>query len=128
MTKNQIKAIFLNTNRQLSAVIKDVYNRDLVTTINHDQLKAVSAFLNDLYSVLDTNYKSSLKAGIDEAMEYTELVKKRIDAITEYIRPIRLKTAHISPKRIIQMLDVEQQALHHLSMLLDEIQIGRTSS
>ena len=65
MTKTQIKAIALNASRQLNAVAKDVYNRDLVTTINHDQLKETSATLNDLYGVLDTNYQRSMKAGID---------------------------------------------------------------
>lgn len=124
MTKTQIKAIALNASRQLNAVAKDVSNRDLVTVINHGQLKDASTTLNDLYGVLDTQYQRSLKAGIDEPMEYTELVKKRIDALAEYIRPNRLKTVHISPKHIVQMLDVEQQAMHHLSTLLDGINIG----
>lgn len=124
MTKTQIKAIALNASRQLNAVVKDVYNRDLVTTINHDQLKDTSAILEDLYGVLDTQYQRSMKAGIDEPMEYTELVKKRIDALAEYIRPTRLKAVHISPKHIVQMLDAEQQAMHHLSALLDNITIG----
>ena len=124
MTKTQIKAIGLNASRQLNAVSKDVYNRDLVTTINHDQLKAISTLLNDLYGVLDTFYGRNLKSCFTEAMEFTELVKKRIDALTEYIRPTRLKTVHISPKQIIQMLDTEQQAMHHLSTLLDQIKVG----
>ena len=124
MTKTQIKAIALNASRQLNAVAKDVYNRDLVTTINHDQLKETSATLNDLYGVLDTNYQRSMKAGIDESMEYAELVKKRIDALAEYIRPTRLKAVHISSKQIVQMLDTEQQAMPHLSTLLDDITIG----
>lgn len=124
MTKTQIKAIALNASRQLNAVAKDVYNRDLVTAINHDKLKDASSTLNDLYGVLDAHYQRSMKAGIDEPMEYTELVKKRIDALAEYIRPNRLKTVHISPKHILQMLDTEQQAMHHLLTLLHEINIG----
>lgn len=124
MTKTQIKAIALNASRQLNAVAKDVCNRDLVTVINHGQLKDTSSTLDDLYGVLDTQYQRSLKAGIDEPMEYTELVKKRIDALAEYIRPNRLKTVHISPKHIVQMLDAEQQSMHHLSTLLDAINIG----
>nr|MBP8206795.1 hypothetical protein [Acinetobacter sp.] len=124
MTKTQIKAIALNASRQLNAVAKDIYNRDLVTVLNHDQLKEVSKQLDDLYGVLDRNYQSSMKAGINEPMEYTELVKKRIDALAEYIRPNRLKSVHISPKHIVQMLDAEQQAMHHLSTLLDAINIG----
>jgi len=124
MTKAQIKAIALNASRQLNAVAKDIYNRDLVTSINHDQLKETSATLNDLYGVLDTNYQRSMKAGIDESMEYAELIKKRIDALAEYIRPARLKTVHISPKHIVQMLDTEQQAMHYLSTLLDDITLG----
>ncbi len=124
MTKTQIKAIGLNASRQLNAVSKDVYNLDLVTTINHDQLKAISTLLNDLYGVLDTFYERNLKSCFTEAMEFTELVKKRIDALTEYIRPTRLKTVHISPKQIIQMLDTEQQAMHHLFTLLDQIKVG----
>ena len=128
MTKTQIKAIALTASRQLNAVIKDVYNRDLVTAINHDKLKDTSSTLDDLYSVLDTQYKRSMKAGIDAPMEYVELVKKRIDALAEYIRPNRLKTVHISPKHILQMLDVELQAMHHLTILLDAIQIGSTST
>jgi len=124
MTKTQIKAIALNASRQLSAVAKDVYNRDLVTSINHGQLKDTSATLDDLYGVLETQYQRSMKAGIDEPMEYTELVKKRIDALAEYIRPARLKVVHVSPKQIVQMLDAEQQAMHHLSVLLDSIQVG----
>jgi len=124
MTKTQIKAIALNASRQLNAVAKDVYNRDLVTSINHGQLKDTSATLEDLYGVLDTQYQRSLKAGIDEPMEYVVLVKKRIDALAEYIRPARLKTVHISPKHIVQMLDAEQQAMHHLATLLDNIQVG----
>jgi mannose-6-phosphate isomerase class I len=127
MTKTQIKAIALNASRQLKAVAKDVYNRDLVTNINHDHLKVVSASLNDLYGVLDTQYQRSMKAGIDEPMEYIELIKKRIDALAEYIRPTRLKSVHISPKQIVQMLDTEQQAMHHLSTLLDTIKIGSES-
>lgn len=124
MTKTQIKAIALNASRQLNAAAKDVYNRDLVTSINHGQLKDTSATLDDLYGVLDIQYQRSMKAGIDAPMEYTELVKKRIDAIAEYIRPARLKTVHISPKHIVQMLDAEQQAMHHLSTLIDDITIG----
>ena len=124
MTKTQIKAIALNASRQLNAVAKDIYNRDLVTVLNHDQLKEVSKQLDDLYGVLDRNYQSSMKAGINEPMEYTELVKKRIDALAEYIRPNRLKSVHISPKHIVQMLDAEQQAMHHLSTLMDAINIG----
>ena len=124
MTKTQIKSIALNASRQLNAVAKDVYNRDLVTTINHDQLKETSATLNDLYGVLDTQYQRNMKAGIDKSMEYTELVKKRIDALAEYIRPVRLKAVHISPKHIVQMLNAEQQSMHHLSTLLDAINIG----
>ena len=57
-------------------------------------------------------------------MEYTDLIKKRIDALAEYIRPNRLKTSHTSPKLIVQMLDTEQQSIHHLLTLLDEINIG----
>jgi len=87
-------------------------------------MKETSATLNDLYGVLDTNYQRSMKAGIDESMEYAELIKKRIDALAEYIRPARLKTVHISPKHIVQMLDTEQQGMHHLSTLLDDITIG----
>lgn len=124
MTKIQIKAIALNASRQLNAVAKDISNRDLVTSLNHGQLKDTSTTLNDLYGVLDTHYQRSLKAGIDEPMEYTELVKKRIDALAEYIRPTRIKTVHISPKHIVQMLDAEQQSMHHLSTLLDAINIG----
>ncbi len=124
MTKNQIKAIVLNASRQLNAVAKDISNRDLVTVLNHGQLKETSVTLDDLYGVLDTQYQRSFKSGIDEPMEYVELVKKRIDALAEYIRPARLKTAHISPKHIVQMLDAEQQAMHHLSTLLDAINIG----
>lgn len=124
MTKIQFKAIALNASRQLNAVSKDIYNRDLVTALNHGQLKELSATLDDLYGVLDAQYQRSMKAGIDEPMEYTELVKKRIDALAEYIRPNRLKTAHMPPKHIVQMLDAEQQAIHHLSTLLDGINIG----
>jgi hemerythrin-like domain-containing protein len=124
MTKEQIKSIALNAIRKLNAVAKDVYSLDLVTATNHQQLKDSSATLNDLYNVLDRNYQRSMKAVIDEPMEYTELVKKRIDAHAEYIRPTRLKTIYISPKQVVQMLDTEQQAMHHLSMLLDEISIG----
>ena len=124
MTKTQIKAIALNASRQLNTVAKDIYNRDLVTVINHSQIKETSSTLDDLYSVLDTQYKRSMKAGIDAPMEYVELVKKRIDALAEYIRPNRLKTTHISPKHILQMLDAELQAIHHLSTLVDAIQIG----
>lgn len=124
MTKNQIKAIGLTASRQLNVIQKDVYNRDLVTAINHDQLKTVSASLDDLYDVLDTFYEHNIKACFTDAMEYTELIKKRIDALAEYIRPTRLKTTHISPKQVVQMLDTEQQAMHHLSTLLDNIKVG----
>lgn len=124
MTKNQIKAIALNASRKLSAVSKDVYNLDQVTAINHGQLKDTSAVLDDLYGVLDTQYQRSMKAGIDAPMEYVELVKKRIDALAEFIRPARLKTSHVSPKQIVQMLDAEQQAMHHLSTLIDQINLG----
>ncbi|WOE31018.1 MULTISPECIES: hypothetical protein [unclassified Acinetobacter] len=124
MTKTQIKSIALNASRQLSAVAKDIYNRDLVTVINHDQLKKVSEQLNDLYGVLDNQYQRSLKAGIDEPMEYSELVRKRINALMEYIRPTRLKNTHVSPKQIVHLLDTEQQAMHHLLTLLDDIKIG----
>lgn len=124
MTKTQIKSMATNAGRKLNAVQKDVYNRDLVTSINHSQLKEVSQLLDDLYGVLDRHYLHSTKAQNDEPMEYTELVKKRIDALAEYIRPTRLKAVHISPKSIVSMLDTEQQAIHHLSTLLDAIQLG----
>ncbi|WP_180072401.1 hypothetical protein [Acinetobacter sp. YH12075] len=124
MTKTQIKSMATNAGRKLNAVQKDVYNRDLVTSINHSQLKEVSQLLDDLYGVLDRHYLHNTKAQNDEPMEYTELVKKRIDALAEYIRPTRLKAVHISPKSIVSMLDTEQQAIHHLSTLLDAIQLG----
>lgn len=124
MTKTQIKAIALNASRKLSAVAKDVCNRDLVTAINHGQLKETSAILDDLYGVLDTHYQRNLKTGVDEQMEYADLVKKRIDALAEYIRPNRLKATHISPKHIVQMLNGEQQAMHYLLALLDQVNIG----
>ena len=124
MTKNQIKAIGLTASRQLNVIQKDVYNRDLVTAINHNQLKTVSASLDDLYGVLDTFYERNLKSCFTEAMEYVDLLKKRLDALAEYIRPARLKVVHVSPKQIVQMLDAEQQAMHHLSVLLDSIQVG----
>lgn len=124
MTKTQIKSMATNAGRKLNAVQKDVYNRDLVTSINRSQLKEVSQLLDDLYGVLDRHYLHSTKAQNDEPMEYTELVKKRIDALAEYIRPTRLKAVHISPKSIVSMLDTEQQAIHHLSTLLDAIQLG----
>ena len=57
MSNSQIKAIALNASRQLNAVAKDVCNRDLVTAINHGQLKDASTTLNDLYGVLDTQYQ-----------------------------------------------------------------------
>lgn len=124
MTKTQIKAIGLTASRQLNVIKKDIDNRDLVTAINHDQLKMVSASLDDLYGVLDTFYERNIKACFADAMEYTELLKKRIDALVEYIRPTRLKTTHVSPKQVAQMLDTELQAMHHLSTLLDVIKIG----
>ena len=124
MTKTQIKSIATQASRQLSAVAKDVCNRDLVTAINHTSLKEISNQLDDLYGVLDTAYERNLKVCLSNAMEYTDLIKKRIDALAEYIRPNRLKTSHTSPKLIVQMLDTEQQSIHHLLTLLDEITIG----
>ena len=121
MTITQIKSIALNASRQLSAVAKDIYNLDLVTTVNHGQLKEVSARLNELYEALDTQYQRSARSCIDEPMEYTDLVKKRIDALAEFVRPARLRTIHVSPKHIVGMLDAEQQAMHHLATLLDKI-------
>ena len=107
MTITQIKSIALNASRQLSAVAKDIYNLDLVTTVNHGQLKEVSARLNELYEALDTQYQRSARSCIDEPMEYTDLVKKRIDALAEFVRPARLRTIHVSPKHIVGMLDAE---------------------
>ena len=127
MTKTQIKAIALNASRQLNAVAKDVYNRDLVTTINHDQLKETSATLNDLYGILDTQYQRSMKASLEVPMEYVKLLKKRIDGLAEYFRPVCLKTVHISLKHREQILDVEQQAMHYFLILLDAINIGGKS-
>lgn len=124
MTKTQIKAIALNASRILNAVQKDVYNRDLVTAINHNHLIKISTQLDDLYGVLDRSYERNLKGCLSNAMEYADLIKKRIDALAEYIRPNRLKSNHTSPKLIVQMLDAEQQSMHHLLTLLDEINIG----
>lgn len=106
MTKTQIKAIALNASRQLNAVAKDIYNRDLVTALNHGQLKDTSTTLDDLYGVLDTQYQRSLKAGIDEPMEYTELVKKRIDALAEYIRP---EYEPMPQREVFKLLEVAKQ-------------------
>lgn len=80
MTKTQFKAIALNASRQLNVVSKDIYNRDLVTALNHGQLKELSATLDDLYGVLDAQYQRSMKAGIDEPMEYAEHIKEEMDA------------------------------------------------
>lgn len=124
MTKTQIKSIATQASRQINAVLNDVSNLDLVTAINHNDLKEISKQLDDLYGVLDTAYERNLKVCLSNAMEYTDLVKKRIDALAEYIRPNRTKSTHTSPKLIVQMLDAEQQSIHHLLTLLDEIEIG----
>ena len=84
MTKPQIKTITLNVSWQLNTVAKGIYNCDLVTAINHDQLKDMSAALDNIYGVLDTSYQRSMKAGIDEFIEYSELIKKHINTLAEY--------------------------------------------
>lgn len=124
MTKTQIKSIATQASRQINAVLNDVSNLDLVTAINHSHLKEISKQLDDLYGVLDIAYGRTLKSCVSNAMEYTDLVKKRIDALAEYIRPNRIKSTHTSPKLIVQMLDTEQQSMHHLITLLDDIEIG----
>ena len=45
MTKTQIKAIALNASRQLNAVQKDIYNRDLVTSLSKRPLNTPSEFI-----------------------------------------------------------------------------------
>ncbi|MBF7683782.1 hypothetical protein I2F27_10685 [Acinetobacter sp. B5B] len=121
MTKTRLKSLILQISRQLNAVQKNVYNLDLVTAIDHKQLQSISAQLNELYGAIDGFYGKKTQKHLSNVMEYTDLVKKRIDALAEYIRPSRLKAVHISPKLITQMLDTEQQAVHHLTVLLGDI-------
>lgn len=121
MTKTRLKSLILQISRQLNAVQKNVYNLDLVTAIDHNQLQSISLQLNELYGAIDGFYGKKTKKHLSNVMEYTDLVKKRIDALAEYIRPSRLKAVHISPKLITQMLDTEQQAVHHLTVLLNDV-------
>lgn len=121
MTKTRLKGLLLQISRQLNAVQQHVYNLDLVTAINHTQLQTISAQLNGLYDAIDGFYGKKTQKYLSNVMEYTDLVKKRIDALAEYIRPSRLKLVHISPKLITQMLDTEQQAVHHLTVLINDM-------
>lgn len=121
MTKTRLKSLILQISRQLNAVQKNVYNLDLVTVIDHKQLQSISLQLNELYGAIDGFYGKKTKKHLSNVMEYTDLVKKRIDALAEYIRPSHLKAVHISPKLITQMLDTEQQAVHHLTVLLNDV-------
>lgn len=121
MTKTRLKSLILQISRQLNAVQKNVYNLDLVTAIDHKQLQSISAQLNELHGAIDGFYGKKTKKHLSNVMEYTDLVKKRIDALAEYIRPSRLKEARISPKLITQLLDKEQQAVHHLTVLLNDV-------
>ncbi|MCF8999679.1 hypothetical protein [Acinetobacter nectaris] len=121
MTKTRLKSLILQISRQLNAVQKNVYNLDLVTAIDHKQLQSISVQLNELYGAIDGFYGNQTQKHLSNFMEYTDLVKKRIDALAQYIRPSRLKAVHISPKLITQILDTEQQALSHLIVLLNDI-------
>ncbi|ESK36680.1 hypothetical protein P256_02473 [Acinetobacter nectaris CIP 110549] len=116
MTKTRLKSLILQISRQLNAVQKNVYNLDLVTAIDHKQLQSISVQFNELYGAIDGFYGNQTQKHLSNFMEYTDLVKKRIDALAEYIRPSRLKAVHISPKLITQILDTEQQALSHLTV------------
>ncbi len=123
MSLPQVKKSILAISTELQNISKDIYNRDLITIPDHTKLIKINNQLLDMYNLLDlayqeTDYKNTL---FDEPMEFVELVRKRIAAIAEYIRPYRLKNEHTSPSNVIHLINSELQAIHHLSRLLNSL-------
>lgn len=119
----QVKALIQDVSLGLEQTSKAMYRRDLVTTSDHQKLGEINNALTESYELLDVAYQEDgyKNTNFDEVMEYTELVRKRIAALAEYIRPYRLKNEHVSPSTVVTMINKEQQAIHHLVTLLNEL-------
>ncbi|KQW98052.1 hypothetical protein ASC84_04680 [Acinetobacter sp. Root1280] len=119
----QVKALIHDVSLKLEQTSKAMYRRDLVTTSDHQKLGEINNALTKSYDLLDVAFQEDgyKNTNFDEVMEYTELVRKRIAALAEYIRPYRLKNEHVSPSTVVTMINKEQQAIHHLVTLLNEL-------
>lgn len=119
----QVKALIQDVSLGLEKTSKAMYRRDLVTTSDHQKLGEINNALTESYELLDVAFQEDgyKNTNFDEVMEYTELVRKRIAALAEYIRPYRLKNEHVSPSTVVTMINKEQQAIHHLVTLLNEL-------
>lgn len=119
----QVKALIQDVSLGLEKTSKAMYRRDLVTTSDHQKLGEINNALTKSYDLLDVAYQKNgyKNTNFDEVMEYTELVRKRIAALAEYVRPYRLKNEHVSPSTVVTMINKEQQAIHHLVTLLNEL-------
>lgn len=119
----QVKALIHDVSLGLEQTSKAMYRRDLVTTSDHQKLGEINNALTKSYDLLDVAFQEDgyKNTNFDEVMEYTELVRKRIAALAEYIRPYRLKNEHVSPSTVVTMINKEQQAIHHLVTLLNEL-------
>lgn len=76
------------------------------------------------YEHLDLAYESAGcgNQSFSEAMEYVELLRKRIAALAEYIRPYRIKNEHISVYSVLNLIYGESQAFNHLASLVNQIE------
>lgn len=123
MSLPQVKKLILEISLELQNISKDICFRDLITIPDHTNLIKINNQLLDAYNLLDLAYQETdyKNTQFDEPMEFVELVRKRVAAIAEYIRPYRLKNEHTSPPNVIHLINTELQAMHHLSSVLSSL-------
>ena len=124
MNLSNAKSLIIHAADKLSALHREIHNRDLVTTPDHVGLGEINKSLVRAYEHLDLAYESAGcgSESFSEAMEYVELLRKRIAALAEYIRPYRIKNEHISVYSVLNLIYGENQAFNHLASLVNQIE------
>lgn len=127
MNLSNARSLIDHSADRLKQLQQEVYSRDLVTIPDHTALGEINKSLVRAYEHLDLAFEASTgkDSAYNETMEYTELVRKRIAAIAEYIRPYRLKHEHVSVYSVLNLIHGEQQAFNHLANLINQIKAVR---
>ena len=117
ITMSHIKPLIKSSCNELCTLHKNIYQRDLVTISDYTALCGIEKNLINVYEHLDIISIKQNTNVVNETMEYAEMMRKRIAAIAEYIRPYRLKHENVQVSTVLSLINTEQQALHHLIAL-----------
>ncbi len=121
MTKTKLKDLIQIISNRLHLTNQEIINIGLVSITDHQQLKESSDALDEVYSILDRLHQNSAQNNFEEPMEYISLVKSRVDALIEYVRPYRFKNCQIDYVTVTNAIEHEIQALQKLIQSMGDI-------